>query len=142
MNLKILIGVVVISLFVLSAVTYLGDLKGKYDVTANLTGFNNTQNRLETINARYEQTFSDQESSSFPGSDFIDAIKFGVNQIRSVWSSVTIFVFDLPRDVNDILTDQKLIPVGMNWLLPAIFSIIMAAFVIFLIGAYLRYKVG
>lgn len=135
-------GVILISLFVLSAVKYTSDLSNNYDRTANLTGFNNTEDRLDDMNRLYNKSFSDQETLEFPGSDFIDAIKFGVTAIRGVWTGVRLFIFDLPRDMFNVLSNEGILPENESWLVLAIFSLLMAAFIIFMIGVYLRYKVG
>ncbi len=145
MNMKVLAGVVIIALFTLSAVTYISDLKGKYGVQANLTGFNKTESRLNEINEITNNTFYTQQKESVLPEGVtatFSVVRLGVKSIRLIWDSFILFVNDIPRDSYNILSENGLIPENTNWLLPAIFSLIMIGIIIWFGSALLRWQLG
>jgi len=142
---KILIGAVVILLFITSATYYVSDLTNQYNATANISGFAKTQERLNTTSNIYSDTFNEQKEGTMKEDDISTTyavVKMAVKSVRLVWNSFLLVATDIPRDINNILLDQGFLPEGMEWILYGVEAIIIASIIIFMIGFFMRYKVG
>jgi len=139
---KLVIGVVVISLFVLSAVGYVGSLKTKYGMTANMTGFNNTETRLNEISDLANRTQDSMyQDTVLPG--VVDVtwgvVKVGINSAKMLWKGMGLFVA-ISKDSYNIISDEGLIPKdATNWLWLGILTIIFAAIIIWAVSLFLRW---
>lgn len=145
MNMKILIGVVVISLFITSAITYIAELSSKYDSTADVTGFEKVEARLKNVSGIYRGTVDEQQEGTMKEDDISTTyavVKMAVKSVRLVWNGFLLVATDIPKDINSILLDAGFLPEGMEWILYGVEAIIFAAIIIFMIGFFMRYKVG
>lgn len=141
MNLRIIIGVVAISIIILSSVAYIGSIEDKYGEVADMTGFNKTETRLNEMNQNssrmYDKLYRDSIKSGDVSITFT-VLKLGVDGARMMWDSVSIFqaIF---IDSWNLLTTTIPLPA---WLLASISAVIMGSIIIWFVSLLLRWYAG
>lgn len=144
MNMKLILGMIGISVIILSATGYLATISDKYDSTADMSGFNKTETRLTRIHQISNETYSDLYSAEAKESDISIlywAFKVGKNSIKTVWANFRLFTTMIGESYS-ILADQGLIPGdATSWLLLSILSIFFISVTIWLISIFMKWYV-
>ena len=141
---KLVLGMIGISIIILSLTGYLSSIESKYGSTADMSGFNKTEARLSTIHSISNATYSDLYSAEAGESDLSIlywAFKVGKSSIKTIWANFRLFTTMIGESY-DILSDQGLVPGGAStWLLLSILSIFFISVTIWLISIFMKWYV-
>jgi lipopolysaccharide export LptBFGC system permease protein LptF len=136
---KLILGIVAVSIVILSGVGYVGTIETKYNTTANMTGFNMTETRLKQLESNYSSTFNKLATEPLnPLTVVYIAAKLGYDSARMLISSIGTFIVMIGESVV-VLTTYLPIP---TWVTMSITAIIFGAVIIWFVSLLLRWRAG
>ncbi len=144
MNLKLIMGIIGMSIIIISATGYLASITDKYDSSINMTGFNKTEKRLVEIHNTSSNVYSDlntKASKESTVSDIFWAFKIGRSAIQTIWANFGLFTTMIGESFS-IIAGEGLVPASAAaWLLLSIISIFFISVIIWLVSIFMKWYV-
>lgn len=144
MKLKyMMIGVLVTGVVILGILSYLGGMEGSYGEDIDLTGFNDTMDRVNTQSILAEEMWNETQSLPFESSATLifyapyEMLKMGWKIIKMFANTITTFEAMISDSFNNLTGIGITIP---GWLLGTIMAIILIILVVIFIEMYFRWK--
>lgn len=141
----VMIGVLVFSMVVLGSMTYLNELRDNYpEYTMNLSEMNRTTRNLQLIRYRSNETLIHLQRWTSEDVKEASYLTLMLDLWKTAWSSIYLMLLSIPVFLA-VVTDSMVIigtTVGLpGWVIPTITAIITVSIVLFLISAFIKWKV-
>jgi hypothetical protein len=138
----VVIAIIIVSMIALGSIDYLTDLGENYGETADLSGLNNTQARLETQQENAQELSDEVTSFKLESvTDFISIpykmIKIGWKMAKTMFSSWTT-VGTMVTETGDQVSETG-IPLP-GWLVPSIIALIVITLIAILVYGFFKWK--
>ena len=139
----IVVGIIVVSMITLGAITYVNDMGDNYGETADLSGMDKTRDRLEkqqnlsvTLNEDINEITMDEGT--------VTGFLVPYRLLKAAWGSVKLF-FNSWATVGTMITEtgEGIEEAGVplpNWLIPSIISFIVVILIAMLIYAIFKWR--
>lgn len=139
---NLIISILVVGLVITCCMTFLTSLSHEYSQNINLTGFNRTEQRLNSTHELVYQTQSELDAMNL--SEPTNAIMMPYRMIKTAWNVMKMTfnsIFTVEAIIQDGATQASVLGVPIpDWVVPVAIAILVIIVVFIAVEAFLKWR--